>query len=472
MRRAGLVLLVVLSLAAVGCGDPASGPTTSASVATTTTTAPPTTAAPTTGSVPATAVSYATTNCETPPVTFALLCDVFELIQRHHVDAPLDASALAAGAAIGAADHSPDYDGPAPESFQCAIPDDAFSSTCDELADTLSQGSFPLDEAVEDAVSSMITLSLDPFTYYVPPELAGRLTEEGIVSAVGLLLTITDPAGSLCTTAAPPCRVEVTVAVPDGPAGTAGIEAGDVLVAVDGQAVDGLGLVDIAGRLDGPAGSTVTLTILDDGEAEAEVIVEREEPTAPALQADVPAPGIGYLRIPDFDADVPGFVHDALGGLTEAGIDELVVDLRDNPGGFVDVATLVASEFLSDGLVFQSVSPDETLEYAVQEGGLATSGIGLTVVVNGGSASAAEILAGVLQERDRATIVGTPTFGKNTVQIGFPLRNDGQLRVTVARWTTPAGDSVAVDGVEPDVIVDIPADASTSDVVDLALGRT
>lgn len=92
---------------------------------------------------------------------------------------------------------------------------------------------------------------------------------------------------------------------------------------------------------------------------------------------------------------------------------------------------------------------------------------GWTVVVNGGSASASEILAGVLQERGRATIVGEPTFGKNTVQIGFPLRNDGQLRVTISRWVTPAGTSVASGGVIPDVVVEIPPEASAEEVVDL-----
>src|SRR5690606_32091411 len=150
--------------------------------------------------------------------------------------------------------------------------------------------------------------------------------------------------------------------------------------------------------------------------------------------------------------------------------DTLVLDLRDNPGGYVDVATLVASEFLPDGLVVRTEAPNVGLEYPVQEGGLATTGPDLIVVVNGGSASAAEILAAVLQERGRATVTVEATFGKDTVQIGFPHVTDGELRVTVARWVTPEGCSVAGEGGVADVTGENPPDASPEEVVDLVLG--
>lgn len=454
-------LAPILALILVGCSaagpEPAPAPTTAPVVPSTTSTTSP----PSTMPHPTAGVGYEVTDCDTPPVTFALLCDVYDYLADYHVDAPFEPAALAAGAELGVDAFAGDAVAPT-ESFVCAIPDPAFETTCETLARRLATG-LEIEEAIEAGVASMIALSLDPFTYYIPPELSGALTEDGIVSAVGLLLTISDPIGSRCTRIEASCRLEVTSALTDGPGYEAGIRAGDIIVTIDGEDVGGLTLVDVAAQLDGEEGTSVTIGI----EGAAEIEVERRPPDFPGLEVEVPRSGVGYIRLPDFEADIPVFLHTALADLSDSGVSRLILDLRDNPGGYVDVATLVASEFLSDGLVFRSISPDEELTYPVQAGGLATSGMDLTVVVNGGSASASEILAGVLQERGRATIVGEPTFGKNTVQIGFPLRNDGQLRVTISRWVTPAGTSVASGGVIPDVVVEIPPEASAEEVVDL-----
>lgn len=455
---------------AVACqaGSNSAPPTTGGEPDATSTTSPSTTVAPTSTTVPVAAADYTVEDCGTPPVTFALLCDVHELLAENHVDAPLDPSILAAGASLGVQGHEV-ANPPEPNNFVCAIPDPAFESTCEVLAERTGGDPGMIEEAVEAGVASMIAFSLDPFTYYIPPELSGALTEDGIVNAVGLLLTIRDQAGSVCTVVQDPCRLEVVLTLVDGPAHEVGVEADDVIRSIDGETVEGSTLVEIAGQLDGPNGTSVLLEV-EEGEGTEELIVERRPPPVPELEAELPRPDVGYLRLPDFGVDVPSFLHAVLESWNQQGVDRVVLDLRDNPGGFVDVATLVASEFLPDGLVLRSESPTESLDYPVQEGGVATFGPDLSVVVNAGSASASEILAGVLQERGRATIVGEPTFGKNTVQIGFPLRNDGELRVTVARWITPEGESVAGRGVVPDVPVEVPPDATPSEIVDLVLG--
>lgn len=457
-------LALFVALVAVACGSPPSS-TPATDPAPTTPTTVATTQPPTTTTTPL--AEYTVDDCGTRPVTFALLCDVYELIAAHHVDAPFDPAELAAGAQLGIDAYEPDRPGDPPERFVCAVPHEAFERICGSVADRARAGTGDLEDVVEAGVASMIAYSLDPFTYYIPPELSGALTEDGLVTAVGLLLEIVNPAGSRCTVAEPPCRMEVVLAVAEGSAYEAGVRPADVIEAIDGIPTEGMTLVEAAALLDGGEGSEVTLTVeRPDGSIE-EILVERRPPEVPTLVAEQVG-DVGYIRLPDFNPDIPEFVHSALEEWRDA--DALVLDLRDNPGGYVDVATLVASEFLPDGSVMRTEAPTEVLDYPVQEGGLATSGPELTVIVNGGSASAAEIVAAVLQERERATIVGEATFGKDTVQIGFPLRNDGELRVTVARWVTPEGSTVAGRGVVPDVIVEIPPDASPEEVVDLALG--
>ncbi len=456
-----------LALVVVACG---ATPATTSTTEPASTTTPTTTqaAVPSTTAVTATPAAYTVDDCDTPPVTFALLCDVYALIAAYHVDAPFEPAALAAGAELGVDSYEPAAPEEGPDSFVCAVPHQAFERICDSVADRLRAGAGDIEEVVEAGVESMIAHSLDPFTYYLPPELTGAFSEDGIITAVGMLLEIVNPAGSHCAVAEGPCELRVVLAVAEGSAYEAGLRPGDVLEGIDGTPTEGLTLVQAASMLDGPEGSEVAVTVARPDGTEEEILVQRRPPVVPTLVAERPADEVGYIRLPDFNPDIPEFLHGALEEWDDA--DTLVLDLRDNPGGYVDVATLVASEFLPDGLVVRTEAPNEVLEYPVQEGGLATTGPDLIVVVNGGSASAAEILAAVLQERGRATVTGEATFGKDTVQIGFPLVNDGELRVTVARWVTPEGSTVAGEGVVPDVIVEIPPDASPEEVVDLVLG--
>ena len=176
----------------------------------------------------------------------------------------------------------------------------------------------------------------------------------------------------------------------------------------------------------------------------------------------------GYVRLPEFGVDAHLFFHFALESLIDAGARRLVLDLRDNPGGFLFSVSIIGSEFFSTGLLYRTAGPVESLDYPAVEGGIAQS-IPVITLVNGSSASAAEILAAVLQERNRSVIVGLPTFGKNLVQTPFELHNGGLLRVTTARWTTPEGASVEGTGVVPDVLLELGPDLTVSELVDAAV---
>jgi carboxyl-terminal processing protease len=167
---------------------------------------------------------------------------------------------------------------------------------------------------------------------------------------------------------------------------------------------------------------------------------------------------IGYLALHGFSEPSSTQFREAIQQLLDDGASSFVFDLRDNPGGYIDAANRIASEFIADGLVFtQESAADGVTRWEATGDGLATdTDIPLVVLVNGGSASASEIVAAALQERERATIVGQHTFGKNTVQLWNELLNGGGVRITISRWFTPDHNSVAPDGVQPDVVVEMP----------------
>ena len=175
-----------------------------------------------------------------------------------------------------------------------------------------------------------------------------------------------------------------------------------------------------------------------------------------------------YLRLPEFGFATHLELHAWLTAFNDAGVDRLIMDLRDNPGGYLFSASIVGSEFVPSGVLYRTQERVGNFDYPAVEGGIATR-VPLILLVNENSASAAEILAASLQERDRAVVVGTPTFGKNLVQSSFELRNGGLLRLTIATWTTADGASVAGTGVVPDVTLTVDPTADVASVVDAVL---
>lgn len=388
-------------------------------------------------------------------------------MQTWHVDAPVDAEPLAQVAVRALQDFTTAETEEPPRTLFCAIPDEAFSDLCDVLAARVAESRVPVGPAIEAAVTHMIDVRLGPFTYYLPPDQAGSVRINGIVGGIGVVLDARDAAGSKCTQITAACPLEIAVVLEDNPGAAAGLAVGDLITAVDGEPIEGLGFTAIVSLIAGDESGPVMLTVLR-GDSELDFDIERAELVIPTVEAAVPQADVGYIKIPDFEFDIPDLVADALNDISAERPETLIVDLRDNPGGYIDAIVDVADQFIDGGTVMLSETGEEHLEYEATPGGIAT-GERLVVLVNQGTASAAEILAGALRDRRGAALVGTDTFGKDAVQIPFDLRNGGEFYVAVARWSTPEGDTAGNGGLTPDREVAWPTGATTEEIVEIAL---
>lgn len=452
-------LLVVLALILAACGQTADSTTSSSGA--------PSEAAPPQTTTTSGTQALRIQDCSTPPVTFSALCEVYELVQTWHVDRPVSSAVLGEVALDALRTHISTETEPRPRTLFCAVPAEDFTEFCNELAWMVQESGIAVGPAVEEAVIAMTDLGLDPFTYYVPPDQAGSFRQNGIVEGVGILLDATNSVGSKCARIAETCPLEIVFVLEDNPGAEAGLAAGDEIISVDGSPVEGQGFASIATAIAGDETGTVLIEVEREGET-VEFEVERAPLSVPTVDVSVPLPNVGYLRIPDFEEDIAGLVAGALGSLAEASPETIVVDLRDNPGGFLSTVVEVASQFIDSGTVLETSGPNEHMDYPAAAGGLATTER-LIVLVNRGTASAAEILAGALRDERSATIVGTATFGKDAVQIPFQLRNGGELYVAVARWSTPLGLTAGNGGLTPDRVLELPAELSVEDLVQAAL---
>lgn len=288
---------------------------------------------------------------------------------------------------------------------------------------------------------------LDPMSEYLNAEKSGalRTSPAGEFDGVGLFVDSRDG------------WPLVIAPVEGSPAWEAGIEAGDVITGVDGRSTWGLAPPELSARMRAVTGTNVPLTIVrGTGGREREVVVRRESADVRAVRNVMVMPGsVGYVRLSAFNQHATKEVRAALDTLKRAGARSLVVDLRGNPGGLVDQAVGIAGSFLPAGSVVTVAAgrqPEKSKKLLVAKGGAPVSWP-MAVLVDGGTASAAEVLAGALQDLDRALVVGTSTYGKGTVQSVIPLRGGaGAIRLTTARYQTPSGRSIDRPGstVEPD----------------------
>jgi carboxyl-terminal processing protease len=249
------------------------------------------------------------------------------------------------------------------------------------------------------------------------------------------------------------------------PAEKAGIQNGDEIVAVDGQKTTGKTIDEIVGWVRGEAGSTVVVTVKPGSTgAERDVsMVRADVAVVPVSWAIVPGTKTALLRLDQFSAGAADAVKSALTDIKAAGADRIVLDLRGNPGGYVNEADAVASQFLKSGIVFIERGADgKETRHEVKPGGLGTD-LPLVVLVDGGTASSSEIVSGAIQDAGRAQIVGIKTYGTGTVLGEFPLSDGSALRVGTVEWLTPDGRRIWHAGITPDVVVERPSDIAPLD---------
>ncbi len=315
----------------------------------------------------------------------------------------------------------------------------------------------PVDdvELMRGAIRGMIEALEDPHSSYMDPDEYRQATIplEGEYEGIGAWV---DPTGEYLTIIAP---------MPGSPAERAGLKPGDQIIAVDGEDVTGMDGNLVIRKVLGPAGTKVRLSIRREGVPEPFTVeIVRERIIIPSVESRRLDEGVGYVRLFTFGEDTARDLREALRDLLEQNPKGLILDLRGNGGGFLNTAVEVASEFISDGVVLIERFGDGTEQtYRSTGRGLATE-IPLVVLVDGGTASASEIVAGAIQDHGRGLLVGETTFGKGSVQNWVPLSGDnGAVRVTIARWLTPNGRQISGQGLMPDIVVETPEEPSERD---------
>ncbi len=295
-----------------------------------------------------------------------------------------------------------------------------------------------------DAIDAMLAPLDDPYTRLLRPQSYGQLeaATKGTVSGIGLQLGINHDTGNIV----------VIAPVEDSPAAEAGLVDGTLLRSINGQATSELGLDGSAALLRGDSGSSVHLEVtLPDGEEQSLDLERRAIDLRPVRSRRLRSGDhtLGYLRINQFSEPVPEAVQEALADLEAKGIEGLVLDLRNNTGGLVSAGLAVADDFLAGDVIVETQDRNGINEQRPANSGRLFDGPMLTLI-NGGTASASEILAGALQDNGRSQLLGSTSFGKGEIQTLLPLGDGSGLAVTVARYLTPNGRAIQGQGLEPD----------------------
>ncbi|WP_440911368.1 S41 family peptidase [Candidatus Pelagibacter sp.] len=300
-------------------------------------------------------------------------------------------------------------------------------------------------DSMDSAINGLLQ-SLDPYSAYMPPEVFNEMQTETSGEFGGLGIEVSMEAGV----------VKVISPIDDTPASRAGIKAGDYIVKIEDTQVQGKTLSEAVDLMRGPVGSNIELTVRRRGEKKALTFnITREIIKIQSVKADLLEKDIGYIRLTSFNENSSKQIEDKIEELEkDQDISAYILDLRNNPGGLLSQAIKISDFFLDNGEIVSTKSrqPSENRKWFAKKGDL-TKGKTLLVLINYGSASASEIVAGALKDHKRAIILGENSFGKGSVQSIIPLKNKGAIRLTVAKYYLPSGKSISEVGVSPDIEV-------------------
>ncbi|MFO7683276.1 MAG: S41 family peptidase [Chloroflexota bacterium] len=307
-------------------------------------------------------------------------------------------------------------------------------------------GELPPEEALLHSIiaGSLETLE-DDYTRFVPPDIAARLREDmgGSIEGIGAFVRENDEG-----------FVEIVRPIAGQPAESAGLRAGDIILAVNGDDVTKLSMDETLLLVRGPRDTEVVLSIFRPKEAEElEFTITRARFEIPIIESKMVTDDIGYIHLSEFNSNASVRTEEALNALLAQGATRIIFDLRDNPGGYLDQSVAVADLFIPEGVVLLERNNAGLDKEFTADTGDAGEKIPLVVLVNAGSASASEIVAGAIRDNNRGTLIGETTFGKGSVQQLHQLSDGSELRVTIARWYTPANISISQEGITPDIEV-------------------
>lgn len=323
------------------------------------------------------------------------------------------------------------------------VPNFALYETVLDILDDKYYGEIDYLDLLYSSVKGAVISLGDPYTSFsTPAENREFFTSlDGIYEGIGIEIDFIDG------------RLLVITPVEGSPAGLAGLLPKDEIVAIDGRVALGLDLYEVISLIRGPRGSKVTLIISREGDEELkEIVIIRNIIKIRSVQVDL-QDDIAIVKITKFGSDTERLFNRAVDQLIREGVEGIVLDLRNNPGGFLDVGVGVANEFLDGGLIVEEHFKDGSITPFSADGNGRLAHLSVVILVNGGSASAAEIVAGALRDNDRAIIVGERTYGKGSVQEIEEFVDGSALRITVAHWFTPAGVFISKEGINPDIVV-------------------
>lgn len=300
-------------------------------------------------------------------------------------------------------------------------------------------------ETIEGAIKGMLS-SLDPHSSFLKPDDFKELQVEtkGSFSGIGIEITIKD---DMLTVVSP---------IEDTPAFKAGIQAGDRIIKIEDESTKDMSLIEAVKKLRGQKGSEVTISIHREGATDLqEYTLVRDVIPIHSVRSNILEPGYGYIRITNFQRNTAQDLQTKIEELQQEGtLKGLVLDLRNNPGGLLDSSVKVVDIFLDEGIIVSTKGrlKDQNMEFSAHSSGKSYN-FPIVILINGGTASASEIVAGALQDHKRALILGTQSFGKGSVQTIIPMADGAGLRLTTARYYTPNGTSIQATGITPDVLV-------------------